>query len=69
MKDMIDERLRIGLRIAELRKEKGYSIRRLAELSGITYQNITKIEHGRYSVGFDILQKIADSLGCRVDLI
>lgn len=56
----------IGTRIAHLRKSKGYSVRHLAELSGVTYQNINKIELGRYSVGLDILGKICDALGCEL---
>lgn len=62
------ERERIGQRIAELRTQKGYSVRQLSEISGISFQNITKIEHGKYSVGLDVLQKIADALGCRVEV-
>lgn len=61
-----ENRERIGQQIALLRKEKGLSQRALAELCGVTYQNINKIELGRYSVGLDILSKICDSLGCEL---
>lgn len=59
----------IGKRVAEIRQNKGLSIRQLAELCGVTAQNITKIEHGKYNVSVDILGKICEALGCRIDLI
>lgn len=61
-------RLRIGQSLATIRKEKGLSVRQLAELSGVTYQNINKIELGRYSVGIDVLTKITDALDCEVTI-
>ena len=64
-----EERARIGKRLAEIRMEKGLSIRKLAELCGVTASNITKIEHGRYNVSIDILGKICESLGVRLDLV
>lgn len=62
-------RLRIGQAIAAIRKEKGLSVRQLAELSGVTFQNINKIELGKYSVGIDVLTKITDALNCEVTII
>ena len=62
----MNHRERIGQRIAQLRKEKGLSQRALAELCSVTYQNINKIELGRYSVGLDVLSKITDALGCEL---
>ena len=59
----------IGKRVAEIRQAKGLSIRKLAELCGVTASNITKIEHGRYNVSIDILGKICESLGVRLDLV
>lgn len=56
----------IGKRIAEIRQAKGLSIRQLAELCGVSAQNITKIEHGRYNVSVDILGKITNALGCEL---
>lgn len=59
----------IGKRVAEIRQAKGLSVRQLAELCGVTAQNITKIEHGKYNVSIDILGKICDALDCRIDLM
>lgn len=53
----------IGKRIAEIRQANGLSQRALSDLCGVTYQNINKIELGRYSVGLDVLSKIINALG------
>lgn len=64
-----ENRIRIGGQVATIRKEKGLSIRELAEACGVTAQNITKIEHGRYNVSIDILGKICDALEVRLELV
>ena len=64
----MDHRKDIGDRIRELRSSKGWTVRELAEKSGVTYQNINKIENGLYSTGVDVLGRIADALGVRIEL-
>ena len=59
----------IGKRIAELRKEKELSQVDLALKAGLDKGHIARIELGRYSVGLDTLQKIADALDVKIDLI
>lgn len=68
MKTMND-RERIGARIAELRKQKGLSQSELSELTGYTQSNIARIEGGKYSVGIDVLSKVAEALGAKVEII
>lgn len=63
-----ENRLRIGGQVAAIRNKKGLSIRELAEACGVTAQNITKIERGKYNVSIDILGKICEALGCHVDI-
>lgn len=67
--DKTGERQRIGQRIAELRKEKGLTQQDIAERTGIQRNHISRIEAGKYSVGFDTLQSIAEALGGRIDII
>lgn len=64
-----ENRLRIGRKVATIRKEKGLSIRELAEQCGVSYQNITKIENGKYNVSIDILWKLCEVLNCKLDII
>ena len=63
------ERERIGQRIADLRKEKGMTQQGLADIVGMQRNHISRIEAGKYSVGFDTLQSIAEALGMTVDII
>lgn len=63
----MNERERIGRRIAELRAQMGISQAKLAELSGVGYSHIARIETGRYSVGIDTLAKIGDALNVELD--
>lgn len=64
-----EERIRIGKRIKELRLEKGYDAKTLASVAGIDAANLCRIEAGKYSVGFDILTKIAVVCGKKVDFV
>jgi DNA-binding XRE family transcriptional regulator len=63
------ERVRIGSRIRQLREAKGMEARDLALLAGIDAANLSRIEQGRYSVGLDILSRIAFVLGAHIDLV
>lgn len=64
----VDVRSRIGSRIRDLRTEQGMTIQQLADKAGITRANLSNIEAGKYSVGLDILNKIATALGVDVTL-
>ena len=64
-----EERQRIGQRIADLRKEKGMTQQDLADVTGNQRNHISRIESGKYSVGFDTLQAIAEALGGTIDII
>ena len=64
-----DERLRIGRRIAEIRKESGATQAQLAERCGLQQAHIARIENGKFSVGIDTLAQIADALGARIEII
>lgn len=63
-----EERKRIGAKIRELRKEKNIEARKLAELASIDAANLSRIEQGRYSVGLDVLSKIALALGAKIEM-
>lgn len=58
-----EHRIEQGILIAKLRKKAGYTQRQLADLTGINYANIARIEKGKYSVSMDALLKIERALG------
>lgn len=62
-------RERIGSRLRELRTEKELSVRQLAEMAGVSYSNVVNIENARYSVGLDVLHRIATALGASIEII
>lgn len=64
-----DDRQRIGNRIKALREEQHMDAKQLALKAGIDAANICRIEQGKYSVGLDILSKIAGALGYKVDFV
>lgn len=69
IRDKDKERERIGKRIKELRREMKMDAKELAQRVGIDAGNLSKIERGRYSVGIDILNKIAAVLEMKIDFV
>jgi len=67
--DNIETRIRIGRRIAELRKSKGISTIQMAEFTGLRRSTIWRIESGKFPSNIDLIGKIACALGCRLDVI
>ena len=64
-----NHKIRIGKRIDELRKEKGLSQTRLAQLTGFDRGYIAKIELGTFDIGIENLSKISSALGVMIDFI
>ena len=65
----MNDRLRIGNRIRELREAQGLTSTQLGEMCGLTQSTISKVENGRWSASIDILSKICDALGARVEIV
>jgi len=63
------ERIRIGNRIKEIREEKHLDAKNLSFLTGIDAANLCRIEQGKQSVGIDILSKIANAMGYKIDFV
>ena len=54
------ERVRIGLRVAELRQQRGWTQEELGNRCGLCRTHILRIEQGRYNVQIDTLALIAE---------
>lgn len=63
------ERLRMGERIATLRKSLGMTQTELAERTGLQRSHIVRLEQGKYGATIDVLSAIADALNCKIDFI
>ena len=51
------------MKVKELREDRAYSIRELAERAGVHYNTIRRIEHGQGSVHPRTIRKLAAALG------
>lgn len=56
----------IGIAVADLRKKRGYTIRQFAEICGVPFQNVTKIEHGKYNPSLPCIERIMDALDAEI---
>lgn len=76
----MQNRERIGQRFAEVRKEtewvdadgikrKGMTQTELAERCGLLQSSIARVERGYFSIGFDILEAMAEGLGKKIDIV
>ena len=63
------QRQRIGTDLAELRKQRGMTQQQVADIAQMQRNHISRIEAGRYSVGFDTLQTIAEALDADIRLV
>jgi transcriptional regulator with XRE-family HTH domain len=51
------------LKLRELREDRAYSMRELAERAGVHYNTIHRIEHGQDNVHPRTIRKLAEALG------
>ena len=58
---------KIGEIIKELRNEKGISLRKLAEIVGVSNVNILYLEKGKINTSLPVLKNIAKALNYNID--
>ena len=63
------ERIRIGQRVAELRKAKKLTQEELSVKAGLQRTHVVRIEQGKYNVGIDTLAAVGEVLGYAVDFV
>ena len=61
-------RAEIGIAIANARKEQGITIRRMAEMAGLTPRAVQAVEKGWYNVGIETYLKLAQALKMRLKI-
>lgn len=67
-KQLHENRVQLGQRIAEIRKERGLSQQEVADASGIKRPHVARVEGGKFNVGIDVLAKIARALECEIEI-
>lgn len=60
----MDAKVIIGRFVRKLREQKGLTQDQLAAKTGITYQHLSGMENGRENFSIDILESLANALGC-----
>jgi XRE family transcriptional regulator, regulator of sulfur utilization len=60
---------KLGQQVATIRKQKGLTQEKLAELSGYSVEFISLIERGINAPTIDGLEKIAQILNCKVEIL
>ncbi|WP_159672340.1 helix-turn-helix domain-containing protein, partial [Streptomyces mexicanus] len=60
---------RLGRSLLDLRNERGWSRKDLAERSGLSYPYISQLENGDREPSFDTLTKLAQAFGLTVDAL
>lgn len=58
----------LGNKINELRRQRGMSIRELAERSEVNKATIVNLEKGRFSPRFEIVERIVKELGGTIEI-
>lgn len=48
------------------RKKQKLTLKQLSELSGVSYSSLVKLESGDYSVNFEKLRQVTDTLGIKI---
>ena len=59
----------LGKRIRELRKLNQLTQMELADLTGISYVYVSKIENGQAYPGLEIISEIAEAVGVTIDYL
>ena len=60
--------MRAGI-LKEIREEKHLEAKTLSLLTGIDAANLCRIEQGKQSVGIDVLSKIANAMGYKIEFV
>lgn len=58
----------LGNKINELRRQRGMSIRELAERSEVNKATIVNLEKGRFSPRYEIVERIVKELGGTIEI-
>ena len=65
----IETRIRIGSRLAAIRKSKRISIQDVTETTGFRRSTVWRVETGKFPATLDTLSKICDAIGCRIEVV
>jgi len=65
-KRITDSTYFVGQRLSKLRSENGWTLKAVANLTGISVGTLSKLENGKTQLNFSSVNKLASGLGLRV---
>ena len=65
-KRITDSAYFVGQRLSKLRSENGWTLKAVADLTGISVGTLSKLENGKTQLNFSSVNKLASGLGLRV---
>jgi len=65
-KRITDSAYFVGQRLSKLRSENGWTLKAVANLTGISVGTLSKLENGKTQLNFSSVNKLASGLGLRV---
>ncbi|RZJ41095.1 MAG: helix-turn-helix domain-containing protein [Brevundimonas sp.] len=68
MDEIVEQKLRLGRRIRDLRTEAGWTQTQLAQALGISFQQVQKYEHGITRVSVVTILRVLSVLGVPADI-
>lgn len=61
-------RAQIGIQFRMQRESQGWTVEQVATMADVKPVTIEKIEAGAFNVPLDLLTRVADVLGCKVNI-
>jgi len=65
----LEDAVGMGKRIADLREERGWTQKQLAERAGLSITFLSEVENGKRNISYGKLLRIADELGTSMDYL
>lgn len=62
-------RLAVGIKLTKFRESNGISLETFSELTGIRWQNLVRIEQGRYCPSLDKFTEMISAIGATIDIV
>ena len=66
--DLRNYRAQVGMNLRMVRETQGWSVEQVATMADVKPQTVEKIENGVFNVPLDVLAKVADVLGCEINI-
>ena len=65
---LVKYRVQVGMQMRRQREAQGWSVEQVAEMADVKAATVEKIEAGAFNVPMDVLTRVADVLGCEINI-